>query len=182
MAPIARRPNNSEKRWVPPVVFHFRVSFDTTIEDGGGVDTTTENGDGRFQEVSGLTAEISTEEYREGGLNVYAHRLPTGAKFGNLVLTRGYMRGTAIAQWCRDAIEHFTFAPKNVDVVLLNDKHQPLAQWKFTGAYPVKWSLSDLKAMDNAIAIESMELAYRSFCKVDVPPEQTTWADAGRDS
>ncbi|MBI3047174.1 MAG: phage tail protein [Acidobacteria bacterium] len=136
-----------------PVVFHFRVSFGPDTEDG----------DGRFQEVSGLTAEVSVEEYREGGLNVHAHRLPTGAKYGNLVLKRGYMSGTAVEKWCREAIEQFVFAPKDIDVVLLNEEHQPLAQWSFTRAYPVKWSLSDLKAQDNAIAIESIELAYRSF-------------------
>jgi phage tail-like protein len=144
-----------------PVVFHFRVSF------GSG----TEDDDSRFQEVSGLTAEVSVEEYREGGLNVYAHRLPTGAKFGNLVLKRGYM-STPIAKWCRQAIEQFVFVPKDVDVALLNERHQPLAHWSFTGAYPVKWSLSDLKAQDNAIAIESMELAYRTFRKVGEVTEE----------
>ncbi len=139
-----------------PVVFHFRVSFGATTDDG----------DARFQEVSGLTMEVSVEEYREGGLNVYAHRLPSGAKFGNLVLKRGYMSGTAVAKWCREAIEQFVFDPKDVDVALLNEQHEPLAQWSFAGAYPVKWSLSDLKAQDNAIAIESMELVYRSFRKI----------------
>jgi phage tail-like protein len=139
-----------------PVAFHFRVSF------GPGAD----EDDGRFQEVDGLAAEVTVEEYHEGGLNVYAHRLPTGVKFNNLVLKRGYLGGTAIARWCRDAIEQFVFDPKDVDVVLLNEQHQPLAQWTFTGAYPVKWSLSALRAQENALAIESMELAFRSFRKV----------------
>lgn len=139
-----------------PVVFHFRVSF-----GAGGDDE-----DSRFQEVTGLTAEVQVEEYREGGLNVHAHKLPTGARFGNLVLKRGYLAGTAAATWVQRAIEHFDFEPKDVDVALLNENHEPLAQWSFTGAYPVKWSLSDLKAQENAIAIESLELAYRSFRKV----------------
>ena len=139
-----------------PVVFHFKVSFGANTADG----------DGRFQEVSGLTAEVTVEEYREGGMNVHAYRLPIGTKFGNLVLKRGYLPGTAIATWCRNAIEQFVFEPKDVDVALLNEQHQPLAQWSFNGAYPVKWTLSDLKAQDNAIAIESMELVYRSFRKI----------------
>jgi len=139
-----------------PVVFHFRVSF------GAG----TEDEDGRFQEVTGLSAEVTVEEYREGGLNVQAHRLPTGTKYGNLVLKRGYLGGTAVAQWVRQAVEQFVFEPKDVDVALLNESHEPVAQWSFTRAYPLKWTLSDLKAQDNAIAIESMELAYRSFRKV----------------
>jgi len=140
----------------PPVVFHFRVSF------GPG----TDDGDTRFQEVTGLNAEVTVEEYKEGGLNVHPHRLPTGTKFNNLVLKRGYMVDTAAEKWVRNAVEQFVFEPKDVDVALLDEQHQPVAQWSFTGAWPVKWSLSDLKAQDNAIAIESMELAYRSFRKI----------------
>ena len=58
-----------------PVVFHFKVEFGTGSEDQ----------DTRFQEVTGLGGEITTEEYREGGENRFVHRLPTGAKYGNLV-------------------------------------------------------------------------------------------------
>jgi phage tail-like protein len=140
-----------------PVVFHFRVTFGAQNAD---------EEDGRFQEVAGLTGEVSVEEYREGGLNVHAHKLPTGAKYGNLVLKRGYIGSTAIAQWVRRAVEQFVFETKDVDVALLNENHEPVAQWSFTGAFPVKWALSDLKAQENAVAIESLELAYKSFRKV----------------
>lgn len=138
-----------------PVVFHFKVELDGTSADQ----------DVRFQEVTGLSAEVSTEEFREGGLNGYAHRLPTGAKYGNLVLKRGFVNGSEVAKWFRRAVENFEFEPKNVTVTLLNEAHEPLATWSFTGAWPVKWSLSDFKAQENALAVESMELAYRSFRK-----------------
>jgi phage tail-like protein len=140
-----------------PVVFHFRVTFGAQNAD---------EEDGRLQEVTGLTGEVTVEEYREGGLNVHAHKLPTGAKFGNLVLKRGYIGGTQVAQWVRRAVEEFVFETKDVDVALLNEAHEPLAQWSFRGAFPVKWSLSDLKAQENAVAIESLELSYKSFRKV----------------
>ena len=51
-------------------------------------------------------------------------------------------------------------------VTLLNEEHLPLARWDFQRAYPVKWSLSDFKAQENALAIESLELAYQMFRKV----------------
>lgn len=44
----------------PPVGFHFRVEFE--LEDAREKDT-------RFQEVSGLLAEVGTEEIPEGGEN-----------------------------------------------------------------------------------------------------------------
>ena len=138
-----------------PVVFHFKVEF------GGGSD----DQDNRFQEVTGLSAEVSTEEFREGGLNEYAHRMPTGAKYGNLVLKRGFVDSTDVGKWCREAVENFEFEPRDVSVMLLNEEHEPLATWNFLRAYPVKWSLSDFKAQENALAVESLELAYSRFRK-----------------
>ena len=136
-----------------PVSFHFKVEFSPSSPDS----------DIRFQEVGGLTAEITTEELREGGLNEYAHRLPVGAKYGNLVLKRGFIHNSEVTKWCRQAIEHFVFSRKDVTVHLLNEEHNSLASWIFTNAYPVKWSLSDLKAQENALAIETLELAYSKF-------------------
>jgi len=139
-----------------PTVFHFKVEFNLGEPDA----------DNRFQEVTGLNAEIAVEEVREGGLNEYAHKLPTGAKYGNLVLKRGFITDSAITDWCRDALENFLFDPVDVDISLLNEEHEPLAAWQFMRAWPVKWSLSDFKAQDNALAVESMELAYRMFRRV----------------
>jgi phage tail-like protein len=137
-----------------PVSFHFKVEL---------LGLSSEDQDVRFREATGLAAEVTTEEFREGGLNAHVHRLPTGAKYGNLVLRRGFIKGSQVTKWCRSAIEDFVFEPKDVLVTLLDEEHSPLAQWSFAGAYPLKWSLSDLKAQENALAVESLELAYRMF-------------------
>lgn len=136
--------------------FHFKVEFQL----GEPI------ADNRFQEVSGLGAEISVEEVREGGLNQYAHKLPSGAKYGNLVLKRGFITGSAVTDWCRNAVENFDFVPIDVGVSLLNEEHEPLAVWQFLGAWPVKWSASDFKSQENALVVESLELAYRMFRRV----------------
>ena len=145
-----------------PVVFHFKVEFDA-LETGG---SSSDDEDIRFQEVGGLVAEVGTEELREGGLNEYAHRIPTGAKYGNLVLKRGYIHSSDVTDWCRKAIENFQFQPRNVLVTLLNDQHKPLVRWYFIRSYPVKWTISDFKAQENSLVIESLELAYSTFRKV----------------
>lgn len=138
-----------------PVGFHFKVEFENVGEGN----------DARFQEVTGLSAEVTVEELREGGQNLYVHRLPAGAKYGNLILKRGLLGDSEVAGWCRDAIENFSFDPKDITVYLLNEEHVPLAAWYFLKAWPVKWSISDFKAQDNALVIESLELAYRRFRK-----------------
>ncbi|OQX78535.1 MAG: hypothetical protein B6D64_06460 [Bacteroidetes bacterium 4484_276] len=138
-----------------PVSFHFLVDFGLGLPGG----------DNRFQEVTGIGAEVVTEDLKEGGADV-TYKLPTGIKFNNLVLKRGLNVDSRVLKWCRDAIELFKFQPTDVVVVLLNEEHATLASWKFFGAWPVKWSVSDFKAQDNALVIESMELTYRIMRKL----------------
>ncbi len=35
--------------------------------------------------------------------------------------------------------------------------------WDFVGAYPLKCSTTDLKAQENSLVVETLELAYRYF-------------------
>lgn len=144
--------------YIPPVGFHFRVEFGFLPSDSN---------DARFQEVSGLTSELGVEEITEGGENRFSHRLPTRAKYGNLVLKRGLLVDSELIEWCQDAIENFEFEPTTVDVTLLNEKHEPLADTlSFMQTWPVKWSISDFKAQENAIVVESMELVYNYFTRI----------------
>jgi phage tail-like protein len=138
-----------------PVGFHYRVEFGR----GEGDD------DHRFQEVSGLGIEISTEEFKEGGQNLFAHKLPAGIKHNNLVLKRGFFTDSEIIGWVRDAVENFRFEPTDMTVTLLDEEHNPLQTWKFTRAYPVKWSVSDLKGQENGLVIESLEMSYQMMRK-----------------
>ena len=143
--------------YYPPVGFHFKVEFSL---DG------VQEADARFQEVSGLTAELGIEEITEGGENRFVHRLPTRAKYSNLVLKRGMLNDSKLIQWFRDAVESFTFEPVDVLVTLLNEKNEPLAGWSFVNTWPVKWTISDFKAQEGAIVVETIELAYKYFTRV----------------
>jgi phage tail-like protein len=142
--------------YYPPVGFHFRVEF-TGLGSG--------DSDTRFQEVSGMTAEITTEELQVGGENMFTHRLPTRGKYGNLILKRGMLKDSDLISWFANAIEHFQFKPTNVSVYLLNEKHEISSSWIFIKAYPVKWAISDFKAQDNSIVVETIELVYQYFTR-----------------
>jgi phage tail-like protein len=140
--------------YYPPVGFHFRVEFQGV---GSG------DSDTRFQEVSGLTAEIGTEELPVGGENRFSYRLPIRAKYNNLILKRGMLKDSGLISWFTSAIEDFEFKPVDVNVYLLNENHEVATTWIFIHAYPVKWVISDLKAMDNALVVETIELVYQYF-------------------
>ena len=76
--------------------------------------------------------------------------------------------GSALIGWFRDAVESFKFDPKDVVVTLLNPSHEPLESWNFVKAYPVKWSISGFNAQGNELVVETIELAYQYFTRMEV--------------
>jgi phage tail-like protein len=139
----------------PPTGFHFRVVF-SGIGD--------EDIDSRFQSVSGLSMEMETESKKEGGENRYEHILPVRAKFAPLVLKRGLIKNSALLkEWCNNAFLSLDFKPVDLTITLLNEEHTPLITWSVKHAFPKKWSLTDLNAEQNALAIETFELNYHYF-------------------
>ncbi|AWW32981.1 glycerol acyltransferase [Echinicola strongylocentroti] len=144
----------------PPSSFHFQVSF---TQNG---DQVSKKKDHAFQSVSGLSVDIDTEEFAEGGENRFKHKFPVKTKYPNLVLKRGLLVDSELISWCRDAIENFIFKPLDVTVSLLNEEHEPLISWNIVHAYPVKWSVEDFNAEESKLAIESLELAYNYFTKI----------------
>ena len=138
----------------PPVGFHFSVIFELFPQLPN---------DFRFQEVDGLSVDVETEEFKEGGENRFVHKLPTRTQYHNIVLKRGMFTGSGILLWCRNAIESFNFQPTNVTIALLNSDHIPVAAWYVVNAYPISWSVSNFNAEESNVVIESIKLQYNYF-------------------
>ena len=123
--------------------------------------------DASFKQVSGLSVELAVEELGEGGENRFKHRLPTGAKYTNLVLQRGLLVASSpFFKWCRRTIQDNLYqpiVPSGILVVLLDPDGAPLKTWSVANAWPVKWSVSDFNAMEGQVVIETLELAYQYF-------------------
>ena len=145
--------------YYPPVAFHFKVDIEGLTEGGPDI---------RFQEVSGLNASVGEFTYNEGGENRFVHRLPERITYEKLVLKRGMLIGSKLIGWFRDAVESFSFDPKEVLVTLLNADHEPLEAWSFYQAYPVKWSISNFNAQQNEIVTETIELNFQYFTRLEV--------------
>lgn len=143
--------------YYPPVGFYFKVNVT-------GITGTNE---GNFQEVSGLNYKIGTKEVEEGGENRFVHRFPVPPKFENLILKRGMLIGSPLINWAKNTIEQFTFQPATVVVNLMDATSAPIASWKFINAYPVALKISDFKAQENALVVETLELSYQYFTKVN---------------
>lgn len=142
----------------PPVSFTFSVTVD-------GVKGANE---GSFQEISGLNVKLGNEEVKEGGENRFIHRLPTPPKYENLVLKRGLFDiSSPLIVWARKGVESFTFEPRTVLISLLDGDGQPSASWNVANAYPVSLLISEFKAQENGIAVETLELAFDYFTRIN---------------
>ena len=51
----------------------------------------------------------------------------------------------------------------DVSVSLLDADGNVSKMWTFFSAYPIKYTISDLKSQENEIVMESIELAYTYF-------------------
>jgi len=135
---------------------HF-ATFQFKVDLGGKAVAT-------FSECAGLEMSVKFEEVREGGQNEFVHRLPGRIEYGNLVLKRGYAQDNDFFNWCVSCFNRAKIQRRNVTVTLVNQEHTSnIFAWTFVEAYPVKWSGPSFKAGDNAILIESLELAHRGL-------------------
>ncbi|HSI12966.1 MAG TPA: phage tail protein [Chthoniobacter sp.] len=134
----------------PYLAHRYRVEIDGIVIAG-------------FSEVTGLQAEIETEDYQEGGINTSPHKLPKGMRHPNLVLKRGFTEARELWDWYessgpgrwRKKLER-----RSVRIIVLDSKGEEKLSWRCLQAWPVKWSGSDLKGDANTVAIESLELAH----------------------
>lgn len=148
----------------PPAAFYFEVAL--LANDMSPAAT-----DAAFEEVSGLQAELEFETVQEGGENRFSYRLPTRAKYPNLVLKRGMVvKGSALSKWASDTIGAVSSAPvkpRGLNVMLLSEKGQPLVTWTVYRAWPIRWQLANLSSKDNNVLTETLEFTYDYFQRKD---------------
>ena len=146
--------------YYPPVAFHFKVEFAFTEQLHG---VAPNNSDIMFQSVSGLSSELQTESIKEGGENRFEHELPIRTKYTNLVLKRGLIKDSSLIKWCINTFENLAIRPVDLEIKLLNENNDPIVTWAVKQAWPKKWAVEDLSAMDSKVLIESLELRYQYF-------------------
>lgn len=145
---------------------------------------------GGFSRVSGLEYEVAYEEFREGGVNGYTHKLPSGVTHTqNLLLEQGVTDLDFLSSWSLNLLDLPLLAAdyqeklargdvkrRNGTIYLLDNQRLPVMWWNFKGAYPVKWSGPELQADSGSIAVQSVELVHQGLVK----PRASRALSAGR--
>ena len=134
----------------PLLTFHFQV-------DWGGTRTA-------FSEVSGLSIEHTVVEYRDGAMPEYsAIKMPGLAKFSNIILKRGIIKGdNEFYDWI-NTIKLNQVERRDLTISLLDEEHNPVMIWKVKNAWPVKLESPILKSDVSEASIEVLELAHEGI-------------------
>lgn len=120
---------------------------------------------GGFSEVNGLQLEVETEDYREGGLNDYVHKLAGPARYSqNLTLKRGLTDADTLWFWQYD-VARGIITRRNATIYLLDAGGAQVMSWDVMAAYPVRWIGPELRAGSSEIAFETVELVHRGIVK-----------------
>lgn len=143
----------------PPLGFYFKVAF---IDASSRFD-----GELSFQSVSGLTAEVVTEAYKEGGQNWFDYKLPLKTQYPDLALKRGLWLPESeikgLQKWFVDTMQSLKVSPVDLNIMLLNPSDSIVMNWNVKNAWPKKWTISDFNAEENQVVIETMEFHYHYF-------------------
>lgn len=120
--------------------------------------------------INGIPAAVFTEcslpniewdilEVKEGGLNSYVHQLPGLRKSSKITLKRGLVSDVLTEWYMSMMFGTFVTARRVVTITLLNSMKLPVCVWNIMDAFPTKWTGPNLKSDDNAIAVETLEIA-----------------------
>jgi phage tail-like protein len=135
----------------PFPAFRYELSLDTLPVAG-------------FSEITGLQIEIPAEDYAEGGQNHYIHKFPGRTRQSNITLKRGII-DKLVWDWFQELMEgKVTF--RDGTITLFDPSGgEEVMKWRILHAFPVKFMGPDLNASQNAVAIETVELAHQGLIR-----------------
>jgi phage tail-like protein len=120
---------------------------------------------GAFHEVSGLGAELEVTAYPEGGVNDHVHQLPVRHTWGRITLRRGVVRDPGLWTWYEAGLSNSLGARRDGVVMLLSESGAPAVAWSFRAGLAAKWTGPELNAGQDAVAIESLEIAHEGLTR-----------------
>lgn len=116
-----------------------------------------------FSEVSGLESNMEIQTIREGGNNSRQIHLAGPVTYGQLTLKRGMTADIGLWNWfARLQVDRHLRASGEV-VMLSSDRATEVLRYVLSGCLPTKIAAPTLSAIDGAVAIEEMQLAYESM-------------------
>ena len=142
-------------RDTPYGAFNFLVDF------GGESPTSPQGG---FSDVSGLGAEITLMEYRQGNdRENRVRKIPGMHKAADVTFKRGVMGVKNFWTWVQITRRSPNTA-RNLSITLNDEQGIPVQRWKLLNARPMKWTGPTLAAKGGSdVAMEELIVASEGF-------------------
>jgi phage tail-like protein len=121
-----------------------------------------------FQEVKGLGADLEVTAHAEGGVNDFVHQLPVRHSWTRISMRRGLTLGRSLWDWYQAGLTQSLGARRDGSVILMAPPGIPLMAWEFYGGIAAKWTGPEFNAMQNAVAIEGIEIAHHGVRQTSV--------------
>jgi phage tail-like protein len=120
---------------------------------------------GGFAECGGLEMTMDVTDYKEGGNNGTVLKFPGRMSWSNITLKRGMAGNTQLWDWFNSYAQG---RGKRRDglIVLMTELHVPANIWFFRKGLPMKYTGPSMKATENLVAVESVEIAHQGLYQV----------------
>lgn len=132
--------------------FRFRVEIDGILQAA-------------FSDASGFDSTVEPIEYREGSDPTYVRKLTGLTKYGTLTLKRGVTDSMDIYNWHLEIMKG-NIIRKNMSVIIMDEAGNDKARWNISNAWPTKYSINDLSAKGNDVAIETLEIVHEGVKRI----------------
>ena len=140
----------SDQRQSPYSAFNFLVEFNGQDISAG------------FSEVTGLGAEITMAEYRNGNdPENHVRKVPNINKVSDVTLKRGIIKSKDLWDWINVARREGWTAQRNVTITLMDETNQnAVERWILQNAVPIKYTGPSLNAKGGTdVAMEELVLS-----------------------
>jgi phage tail-like protein len=129
---------------------------------------------GQFSDCDGLEMTMEPKTVKEGGNNLEQIHLPGRVSYGQLTLKRGMTANLDLWKWFtvaagggfkanQQATENKRGLLAVGQVTMFDNGGRPKLRFMLTGCLPVKIKGATLSAKDGQVAIEEMQIAYRTL-------------------
>jgi len=136
----------------PYLPFNFLIEIDGLLTGG-------------FRQVHGLESSIETEDYAEGGVNGYVHKIPGKTRHPNLILAHGLSDIDTLWNWYENTSKGI-IQRRNATIMILDRQRIPVMWWDVLEALPVRWIGPTLDACrGDEVAVEAIELVHKGIVK-----------------
>jgi phage tail-like protein len=116
-----------------------------------------------FSEVSGLSSDGDTVDYREGtDKALTVRKLPGLRKYSNVTLKRGVTQNQELWQWYLNVVNGISDR-RNGSIVLMNEERDDVVRWNVQNAFINKYEASTFSASGNEVVIETVELVHEGL-------------------